>query len=272
MKISVFAVVIAAALFGLTTPAFAYNYEFESGSGDSVFGASTSDDGLIVEPNPETENVRRNKDAAYFPPAYGVFSGYIPTNPSSLYHDNSAPYIGTTSSPSDMSSATVVLPDYSDAGGSTVSVSYSPAQPLMPAYTPVVVNTAPLYYNDGSIGTLKVQKTGATIKVFEGESLDNLAKGGGHFTVTSAWDGNVAIAGHNRGPDGYFGFMKNLVVGDKVTYTTLYGSRTYEVFSVEKIADTDNSGLGYSANNILSLYTCVADVPSLRLLVLARQI
>jgi sortase A len=65
--------------------------------------------------------------------------------------------------------------------------------------------------------------------------------------------------------------MKDLQPGDKLTYTTLYGARTYEVFSKTQIGEWDNSALGYSSENILSLVTCVEDVPEMRLLVRARE-
>jgi sortase A len=124
--------------------------------------------------------------------------------------------------------------------------------------------TAPLYYTDGSVGTLCVHSTGETITVYEGTSADILKLGAGHFAATSAWDGNVALCGHNRGSTGYFSFVQDLAIGDKVTYTTLYGSRTYEVYSVEQIGESDTSRLGYSAENILTLITCVENTPELR--------
>ena len=69
----------------LATPAFAYhNYEFESGADTlSGFGKVTSNDNPVT-PDPMGENVRRNKDAARFPPPYFYGSGDIPTDPSSL--------------------------------------------------------------------------------------------------------------------------------------------------------------------------------------------
>ena len=45
--------------------------------------------------------------------------------------------------------------------------------------------------------------------------------------------------------------------GDTVTWTTKLGTRTYEVTSVEKVKETDTSGTAPSAENMLTLYTCV---------------
>jgi len=48
-------------------------------------------------------------------------------------------------------------------------------------------------------GTLKIPSIGLTVKVFEGTGTAPLLKGAGHFEGTSIWDGNVPVAGHNRG-------------------------------------------------------------------------
>ena len=130
----------------------------------------------------------------------------------------------------------------------------------------------PLYYSDGSIGTIYVAKTGKTIKVYEGEQLDNLKKGAGHFAYTSTWDGNVALCGHNRGSWPYFSFVKDLQTGDRITYATQYGTRTYEVFSKEQISEYDYSKLGWTADNILTLITCIANTPELRYAAQCRTI
>ena len=129
-----------------------------------------------------------------------------------------------------------------------------------------------MYNNDGSIGILTIQKSGTTIKVFEGETLDNMKKGAGHFEFTSAWDGNIGLASHNRGSSGYFDFVKNLKNGDVVTYKTQYGTRKYEVFSKTTISDTDYGTLGYSTENILTLITCVEGVSNQRISVQCREI
>jgi hypothetical protein len=64
---------------------FQYNYEFNSGPDTkSTFGNPTMTD--VPGSNPLNDNIRRNKDVAYLPPSYGIFSGELPTNPSSLYH------------------------------------------------------------------------------------------------------------------------------------------------------------------------------------------
>jgi Sortase (surface protein transpeptidase) len=82
--------------------------------------------------------------------------------------------------------------------------------------------------------------------------------------MTSVWDGNVALCGHNRGSNAYFDFVKDLKIGDTITYTTPYGSRVYEVFNREQISELDYAKLGWSASNMLTLITCVENTPELR--------
>lgn len=256
------ALFMLAVMLCMTVPAFAYDYGFSSGS-DITFGKSTGYDQPISQ-DPETENIRRNKDAAYIPPPYGVFSGDIPTDPSSPYHDNIR-----TAGPTSLPGGDLTDPYASGFGTSDVTAGLLPSTSL---YESTSYITAPKYNADGSMGTLTIPKLNKTIKVYEGETLENMKKGIGHFESTSAWDGNVALAGHNRGAAAYFSFVKNLAVGDKLTYTTPYGTRTYEVYNKVKISETDYSGLAWSADNILTLITCVEDEPAYRWLVQARSV
>ena len=84
-----------------------------------------------------------------------------------------------------------------------------------------------------------------------------MAKGAGHFEDTSIWRGNIAVAAHNRGVNNHFGQLHTLEIGDKVTLTTKLGTRTYEVVSVEKVNENDTSGLNPTANDQITMYTCV---------------
>ena len=244
-------------------PALAADYSFDSGSDTwSGFGNSTSVD-TPVTPEPMNENTRRNKDAAYSPPPYGIFSGYIPTDPSSPYHDN-LPQSGFVPAAQDL--PPVGNENYAP-GINDVTTGFLPTTSQATA-----TNTMPWYYEDGTIGTLTVDKLNKTIKVREGEALDNLAKGAGHFSSTSAWDGNVALAGHNRGNSAYFSFVKDMENGDTLTYTTRYGTRTYKVISKTQINEWDSLPLAWSSENKLTLITCVAGVPELRYCVVAVEI
>ncbi|MDR1059620.1 MAG: sortase [Clostridiales bacterium] len=245
-------------------PALAADYSFSSG-GESLgcFGAATSAE-APAGPDPALSNARRNKDAALLPPPYGAFSGDIPTDPSSPYHSN-LPESG-------FAPAGQALPPIGNEGhapgGAQLEIAQAAAPAAAQAAAPV---TEPLYYGDGSIGTLRVEKTGRTVRVYEGVGLANLKIGAGHFPATSAWDGNVALAGHNRGGSAYFSFVKDLQSGDRLTYTTKYGSRAYVVYSKTQIDEYDNLPLSWSGENTLSLITCVANVPANRYYVAAAE-
>ncbi len=119
-----------------------------------------------------------------------------------------------------------------------------------------------LLYADGTLGMLKVPKLGLNVKVYEGEN--NLEKGVGHFTDTAVFTGNVAIAGHNRGVNSYFGEIHNLKAGDEIIYTTKLGTKKYAVTSVRKINAADFSFLRETSDNRLTLITCVKNEPNFR--------
>jgi sortase A len=244
-------------------PALAADSSFSSGNDTwSGFGGATSID-TPVTPDPMSDNTRRNKDAAFIPPPYGVFSGDIPTDPSSPYHNN-LPQSGSVPVSQDL--PPVGNENYAP-GINNVTTGFLPATSQTST-----INIAPWYYEDGSIGTLYVSRTRQTIKVYEGETQANLARGAAHFSSTSAWDGNVALAGHNRGSSPFFAFVKDLQNGDTLTYTTNYGTRTYKVISKVQVNELDSTSLMWSAENILTLITCVADVPEMRYVVVATEV
>ncbi|MDR2929148.1 MAG: class D sortase [Cytophagaceae bacterium] len=246
---------------------FSYNYDFESGPNPhDIFGDSTQTD--ISARNPELENIRRNKDAAYIPPVYGVFSGEIPTDASSPYHSNAEPnYAGSiTNFINSTDTYNVSVPAFTESNG---IAGILPSTSTIP--TDYLITQAH-FYEDGSIGTLKIPTLDLVVKVFEGETLDNMADGAGHFAFTSAWDGNIGIAAHNGGSAGYFEKLKDLAYGDEIIFTTFHGTRTYKVTDRAVIDDTDYSLLGYSAENRLTLITCQRGVPTKRLAVVAEMV
>ena len=274
MKILISALLIATLLTGMGVPAYAYNYSFSSGADyGETLGSPTSTDNL-VSPDPMTQNIRRNKDAAFFPPPYGVFSGDIPTDRTSPYHDNSMPYSGYTGNPSASAYGAGTAGDIHGIGGSVsphTGSDYGGMLPPTSVQSPDIVSTQPLFYADGSIGTIHIPKLNLTVTVYDGETLENMRTGVGRFEFTSAWDGNVGIAGHNRGVPFAIGGVKDLRDGDEIIYTTQYGTRTYEVFFKQQINETDYSRLGWSEANILTMITCVENVPALRWAVQARE-
>lgn len=138
----------------------------------------------------------------------------------------------------------------------------------LPAYTSV----EGMERKDGSIGTVKIPSLDINMKVWEGETNASMRKGLGHYSSTSAWDGNVGVCGHNRGSKYAIGAIKSLKKGDTITYTTIYGTRTYEVALVKTISSSDWSYLQATADNRLTLTTCLANRPEKRVCVQAVEV
>lgn len=128
-----------------------------------------------------------------------------------------------------------------------------------------------LVRSDGSIGTLKIPTLGISYKAYEGETSSSMNKGVGHFSSTSGWDGNIGLCGHNRGSSHNIGSIKNLSIGDRITYTTVLGKRTYYVSFVGKIASDDWSYLEATSDNCITLITCSANEPEYRWCVQAEE-
>lgn len=264
----VFGMVFASAV----TPVFAnaYNYKFETDT-DKTFGnhTFTSDQSYFNN----NENIRKDKNYSYLPPNYGLFSGEFETpnsNPFMTKLDITTATNETFSVPNDGNTSGVLLPSTS-LMNTYDSSNYTDNSTVSFSNNDIGFETEVKYYDDGSIGKLALNGYNVNVKVYEGETLENLRLGVGHFKNTSAWDGNVAMAGHNRGAYGYFNALKSMKKGDTVTYTTKYGTRTYEMVSRNKINFNDMSYFDYSAENILTLVTCVEDEPSFRYVVTFKE-
>ena len=210
---------------------------------DYLFARPTSDDTIYGWENP---NVDRSKNVALIPPTFGSPTSYLPGS-------------GTALTPN-------LVPGALDGGGlvsQVGSVTY-PTVGTGSGWTGTTSTgwtdvTSDLYYSGGHLGTLKIPAIDLSVKVYQGTDSSTLMRGGGHFKDTSIWDGNVCIAGHNRGVRDDFGELHTLEPGDTITWTTKLGTRTYEVVSVQKVKETDTSGTAATTDNRLTLYTCVRD-------------
>lgn len=135
--------------------------------------------------------------------------------------------------------------------------------------TATAVNPMPSITAGGAIGKVSAPRVGLSAYVYEGTSTANMRKGAAHFDCSSGWDGNIALAGHNRGSWPYFSHLKDLNYGDLLYYTTAYGTRTYQVSAISYCSTTDTSGLLQDGTNKLTLYTCKAGDSSVKLQVVA---
>ena len=210
---------------------------------DYLFARPTSDNIIYEWENP---NVDRSKNVALIPPTFGSPTSYLPGS-------------GTALTPN-------LVPGALDGGGlvsQVGSVTY-PTVGTGSGWTGTTSTgwtdvTSDLYYSGGHLGTLKIPAIDLSVRVYQGTDSSTLMRGGGHFKDTSIWDGNVCIAGHNRGVRDDFGELHTLEPGDTITWTTKLGTRTYEVVSVQKVKETDTSGTAATTDNRLTLYTCVRD-------------
>lgn len=216
---------------------------------DYLFGRPTSDDTIYEWENP---NVDLSKNTALIPPVFGSPTSYLPGSGQHLTpnlvpgaQDGRLVGGGPEAAPGGYPAV-----DTGASGGGTGT-----------AFTEV---TSGMYFPNGSLGTLKIPSIGLTVGVYEGTGSAPLLKGAGHFEGTSIWAGNVAVAGHNRGVRNDFGKIHLLKPGAAITFTTALGTRSYAVASVTKVAVTDVSGLAPTAENRITLYTCVENQPAYR--------
>ncbi len=266
----------AALAAALTCSAHALEFSVDAPE-DYLFGRPTSD-GTIYEA--DSPNVDRSKNTALIPPGFGTPTSYLPNSgeyltpnlvpgalSGGLVNAVGSAAANTTGSVTGSSSVTLGSDGFPVANGSTVqsgTISNASAQQLVSGSSGYTEVTPDLYYDGGYLGTLKIPSIGVDVKVYQGTGDASLAKGVGHFPDTSIWDGNIALAGHNRGVNTYFGQIHTLDVGDTMTLTTKLGARTYAVSSVYKISVNDLSGMDATSSDQLTLITCVRDQSAYR--------
>ena len=269
MKRHLHSFMIGAALAALCiAPAHALEYSFDAPP-DYLFGQSTSDTTIYAWENP---NVDRSKDVALAAPGFGTPTSYLPYSGEYLTPNlvsgalsGEQAGLGVAVGNSGALPAGNVPAASTVVAGATVETSSFPTLDAPSVQNIAFTEVTPdFYYPNGSLGTLKIPSIGLTVGVYQGTTSDPLLKGAGHFTDTSIWAGNVAIAGHNRGVRNDFGKLHTLNAGDLITLTTALGTRTYAVNSVSKISVNDTSGLSPTAGNCITLYTCVEDQPAYR--------
>ena len=239
----------------LSVGAFAAEYCFETGAGTEYYPATSYGDtyGTAYNfggPNPVDYQIPELP--------YGV-SG---TTQIGIMEKNYLPGL-------QQNAGTSISGEYGISGG-LYDFPATAAPPVLsvPAYTGV----DGMERKDGSIGTLKIPSLNINMKVWEGETRASMAKGLGHYSSTSGWDGNIGVCGHNRGAKYNIGSIRNLEIGDTITYSTVYGTRTYAVILVRTISDSDWSYLQATADNRITITTCLADRPSKRVCVQAVEV
>lgn len=229
----------------LAAPASALEYTFESKSKSDYYGSTSYED------------------------IYGSQYNYGGINAIDFYAPTTVDYMPSTA------------PAYRPADGMTNSGLSAPTYETTVSYPDLwggaviqqvsYTDPATLIRSDGSIGALSIPSLGISMKVYEGTTAASMKKGVGHFSETSGWYGNIGLAGHNRNAAYVIGSIKDLKIGDTITYTTRLGTRTYHVSFVGNISSTDWSYLQGTADNRITLITCLANQPSLRVCVQAKE-
>lgn len=127
-------------------------------------------------------------------------------------------------------------------------------------------------WDDSVLGILTIEKIGLNVTVKEGTTSDVLLEYIGHIEETSTYDGNVGLAGHNRGcENSYFARINELEIGDEIRYKTKFYDRIYVVDNIKVILETDWSLLESTEENKLTLITCITNKRKQRLCVQATE-
>ena len=252
----------------LCVPANALEYTINAPSG-LEYANATSVEPVLTADRGERSNEDLSKDNPMVAPAFGSNTSYLPGSGEPLYS-----FLGVTGVVKQTAGTVPVIPLPNAPSAPSVSLADNVSIVVEPStlaygYTEV---TGDMYYSGYYLGRVKIPSLGVNVKVYEGTDNSALAKGAGHFEDTSIWDGNVCIAGHNRGTHGIFGDIHTLKAGDSITFTTKVGTRTYSVTSVSKVKETDTSMLGQTVENQITLLTCVRNQSAYRWCVQAVEV
>lgn len=115
------------------------------------------------------------------------------------------------------------------------------------------------------IWQIEISKISLKAEIAEGTAEETLNKKVGHFEETQKEEGNIGLAGHNRGYKvNYFSQIKKLEEGDEVKYTHNQYQKTYEVIKNIIIKDTEWDYLENTEENMITLITCVENEPNYR--------
>ena len=275
----VVATIMTASLAALPANAMSYTVD---GAEERTFGPITSLEDYEIPAADSASDYSKN--AAYAPPGFGTPESYLPNRSEKLIDlrgidgsDNVAVGPGSLTDAITGGSVSVGADGFPTVDGGTGSYgSYgatTPANSVMPnkATTKFTAVSSNSYNSKGKLGTIEIPSLKINYTITEGTSNENMKYGAGHVIDSSIWDGNVCLAGHNRGVKNNFGKIHTLKAGDKIVLNTVYGTRTYKVSTVEKVLETNMDCLSRSTDNRITLITCVANERDYRYVVTAYE-
>lgn len=112
---------------------------------------------------------------------------------------------------------------------------------------------------------IEIPKIKLKAPIAEGTDSETLNTKIGHFSETDLMQGNIGLAGHNRGyENNYFQNLKKLKIDDEIIYKYLEYQKTYKIDKIEIIKNTDWSYLEKTNENKITLITCVENEPQYR--------
>ena len=104
--------------------------------------------------------------------------------------------------------------------------------------------------------TIEIQRIGANLPVYFGDTLDILKKGVGHSSGSyfPGEGGSILYMGHNSKK--VFRRFSELQIGDEIKVTTTYGEYNYKIYDMQLINETDTDKVPIQRNEeILMVYT-----------------
>ena len=204
----VVATVMTASLAALPANAMSYTVE---GAKERNFGPITSVEFEIPAADSASDY---SKNAAYAPPGFGTPESYLPNRSEKLIDlrgidgsDNVAVGPGSLTDAITGGSVSVGADGFPTVdGGSGSYGAVTPANAATPtqATTKFTAVTSTSYNSKGKLGTIKIPALKINYTITEGTSNENMKYGAGHVIDSSIWDGNVCLAGHNRGVQNNF--------------------------------------------------------------------
>ena len=120
---------------------------------------------------------------------------------------------------------------------------------------------------------IEIPKIAVVAPIKSGTSQEVLEAAVGHFEGTTEWNGNIPLAGHNRGYRcNFFEKIKELENGDKIIYYSENGKREYKVIMNKIIEQTNWEYVQNTEDNRITLITCVENMHDYRRCVQAVEV